>query len=102
MAKVVMRQGENDFVGGLIFHKRVKSLMEELPSQEEIVVDLNRLFIDSSMIGTLLALHTSCRKHNRRFKIMNLSEDALKVLKLSGLHNVLEIIDLSDNPGAKE
>ena len=102
MAKVVMRQGENDFVGGLIFHKRVKSLIEDLPKDEEIIVDLNRLFIDSSMIGTLLALHTSCRKNNRRFKVMNLSEEALKVLKLSGLHNVLEIMDISEMPGAKE
>lgn len=96
MAKVVMRQGENDFVGGLIFHKRVKSMMEELPAEEEIIVDLNQLSIDSSMIGTLLALHTTCRKNGRRFRIMNLSEAALKVLKLSGLHNVLEIIDITN------
>ena len=96
MAKVVMRQGENDFVGGLIFHKRVKTLMEDLDPGEDVIVDLNRLHIDSSMIGTLLALHTTCRKNGRSFRIMNVSEDALKVLKLSGLHNVLEIVDLKD------
>ena len=85
-----------DFVGGLIFHKRVKTLMEDLDPGEDVLIDLNRLHIDSSMIGTLLALHTTCRKNNRCFKIMNVSEDALKVLKLSGLHNVLEIVDLKD------
>ena len=99
MAKVVMRQGENDFVGGLIFHKRVKSMMDALPAEEDIIVDLNQLNIDSSMIGTLLALHTSCRKNNRKFKIMNVSEAAFKVLKLSGLHNVLEILDIASPPG---
>jgi anti-anti-sigma factor len=93
MAKVVMRDGENDFVGGLVFHKRVKGMMEDLPPGEDILVDLNGLFIDSSLIGTLLALHTSCRKDNRPFKVMNVSEHSLKVLKLSGLENVLEIID---------
>jgi anti-anti-sigma factor len=92
MAKVVMREGENDFVGGLVFHKRVKSMMEELPSAEEIVIDLNDLYIDSSLIGTLLALHTSCRKSSRPFKIMNVSEPSMKVLKLSGIDSVLDII----------
>jgi anti-anti-sigma factor len=96
MAKVVMRQGENDFVGGLIFHKRVKSMMEDLPPEEDMIVDLNQLHIDSSMVGTLLALHTTCRKCERRFRIMNVSDAAIKVLKLSGLHNVLDIIDLSE------
>jgi anti-anti-sigma factor len=93
MAKVVMREGENDFVGGLVFHKRVKSMMEELPSSEEIVIDLNNLYIDSSLIGTLLALHTSCRKAGRAFKVKNVSEQSMKVLKLSGIDAVLDIVN---------
>jgi len=92
MAKVVMRDGENDFVGGLVFHKRVKGMMEELPAGEEVIIDLNNLFIDSSLIGTLLALHTSCRKKDRPFRVMNVSEQSMKVLKLSGIDVVLDII----------
>jgi len=92
MAKVVMREGENDFVGGLVFHKRVKGMMEELPGGEEVIVDLNNLYIDSSLIGTLLALHTSCRKTSRPFRVMHVSEPSMKVLKLSGIDAVLDIM----------
>jgi anti-anti-sigma factor len=92
MAKVTMREGENDFVGGLVFHKRVKNLMEELPKEEEIIVDLNNYYIDSSLIGTLLALHASCCKGDRAFKVTGVSEASAKVLRLSGIDKVLTII----------
>ena len=93
MAKIMMREGENEFVGGLVFHKRVKSLLDELPSGEDVIIDLNNLYIDSSLIGTLLALHTTCCKQNRTLKIQNVSEHSITVLKLSGIDKVLNIID---------
>ena len=92
MAKIRMRDGENEFVGGLVFHKRVKALLDELPSGEELIIDLNDLYIDSSLIGTLLALHTSCRKSSRPFRVMHVSEPSMKVLKLSGIDAVLDIM----------
>jgi anti-anti-sigma factor len=91
MAKIRMRDGENEFVGGLVFHKRVKALMDELPKGEELIIDLNNMYIDSSLIGTLLALHTTCCKQNREFKITNVSEHSMTVLKLSGIDRVLRI-----------
>lgn len=93
MAKIRMRDGENEFVGGLVFHKRVKALLDELPAGEELIIDLNDLYIDSSLIGTLLALHTTCCKQNRAFKVTNVSEHSMTVLRLSGIDRVLQVVE---------
>lgn len=93
MRKVVMKDGENDFVGGMIFHKRVKRIMETMTSEKALVIDLNHLYIDSSVIGTLLAIFTSCKKKGIELKLKNLSDETKNVLSITGVITLMEIIE---------
>lgn len=91
MPKITMKKGENDFIGGIVFHKRVVSMLEDSPDDETLVIDLNDLYLDSSVIGTLLAIHTSCNKKGRDLVLENVSSATMKVLKATGLQSVLRI-----------
>jgi len=84
-----MPESLNDFIGGVIFHKRAKEVMEEMNSGESLVVDLNNLWVDSSIIGTLLAILTSCQKKGIKFYIENMSPETRKVIEVTGLGNLL-------------
>ncbi len=91
MPKITMKKGENDFIGGIVFHKRVVSLLEDSPEDEMLTIDLSNLYLDSSVIGTLLAIHTSCNKKNRELVIENVSDATMRVLSATGLQCVLNI-----------
>ncbi|HOC92880.1 MAG TPA: STAS domain-containing protein [bacterium] len=89
MALVRMLEGENDFAGGVEFHKRAKRALDSLPSGESITLDLGGFYLDSSLVGTLLAIHVSCAKRNVKMEITNISQQTLKILELSGLSRAL-------------
>lgn len=92
MRKVVMKDGENDFVGGMIFHKRVKRVIESMLEEKELLLDLNNLYLDSSVIGTLLAIRTTCMKNKIALKLKNISTETRKVLSITGVINLLEVV----------
>ncbi len=96
MPEIVMNEGENEFVGGMVFHRRVKQLVEDAPESEPVTIDLNNLYLDSSVIGTLLAIHTTCHKSGRKLIFTNISKQTHKILELTGLADVL----LDDSPDA--
>ncbi len=91
MSVVRMRKGENEFVGGIVFHKRVKKIIDELVSSSKLTIDLNGLYLDSSVIGTLLAIHASCRRKDCELELINISLQTRKIIHLSGLDKILEI-----------
>jgi anti-anti-sigma factor len=91
MSTVRMREGENEFVGGIVFHKRAKIILESLPVGSKLTIDLNNYYLDSSVIGTLLAIHASCRKKNCDMELINISPQTLRIMKLSGLDRILEL-----------
>lgn len=93
MRKVVMKDGENDFVGGMIFHKRVKRIMDTMTDEKALVIDLNQLYIDSSVIGTLLAIFTTCKKREIDMKLKNLSEETKNVLSITGVITLMDIVE---------
>jgi len=91
MKKVTMRNGENDFIGGMIFHKRVKRVIDMMEPDEELAIDLSGLYLDSSVIGTLLAIFTTCKKKQIPMRIVNLSDESCKVLTITGVINILNV-----------
>jgi anti-anti-sigma factor len=91
MALVRMLEGENDFAGGVEFHKRAKRALDTLQEDESITLDLGGFYLDSSLVGTLLAIHISCKKKNVKMELTNISLQTLKILELSGLSKALGI-----------
>lgn len=91
MALVKMHEGENEFVGGIVFHQRVRSIINEQNSGLKHTIDLNNLYLDSSVIGTLLAIHASCRRKGCDMELINISPQTRKIIKLCGLDKVIEI-----------
>ena len=91
MSTVKMREGENEFVGGIVFHKRAKRILETLPVGSKLTLDLNNYYIDSSVIGTLLAIHASCRKKGCEMELKNISPQTHRMITLSGLDKILDI-----------
>lgn len=101
MRKVVMKDGENDFVGGMIFHKRVKRILDTMTTEKALVLDLNKLYLDSSVIGTLLAIYTTCKKKGIAMRLKNLSEETKNVLSITGVITLMDIVE-QDSEGANE
>ena len=86
-----MREGENEFVGGIVFHKRAKRILDTLPVGSKLTLDLNNYYIDSSVIGTLLAIHASCRKKGCEMELKNISPQTNRMITLSGLDKILDL-----------
>lgn len=93
MRKVVMKDGENDFVGGMIFHKRVKRILDTMTTEKVLIIDLNQLYLDSSVIGTLLAIYTTCKKKDIAMKLKNLSVETKTVLTITGIIVLMDIVE---------
>lgn len=67
----------------------VKDLLNKTP---QIVLDLNEVTrIDSSGLGTLVALHVSARKLGSDIKLASLGNHAKEVLHITRLETVLEV-----------
>jgi len=74
----------------------VKDLLHKNP---QIVLDLTDVTrIDSSGLGTLVALHVSARKLGSGIKLANLGEHAREALHITRLEKVFEIF--GDTQGA--
>jgi anti-anti-sigma factor len=65
--------------------------LDTLQEDESITLDLGGFYLDSSLVGTLLAIHISCKKKNVKMELTNISLQTLKILELSGLSKALGI-----------
>lgn len=61
---------------------------------KNIVLDLSGIeYIDSSGFGALLSILRNAKNNSSTFKICNISQDVMELVKLLQLHNVFEIYD---------
>jgi anti-anti-sigma factor len=56
------------------------------------VVDLADVpYMDSAALGSLLGLHVSCQRHNRRYALVNVSDRLKTLFKVAGVESLLVI-----------
>ncbi|MBS3806181.1 MAG: STAS domain-containing protein [Bacteroidales bacterium] len=76
-----------------------QSLKEEISQYlnkegKNIVLNLDGIeYVDSSGFGALLSILRNSKNNNSNFKICNVSQDVMELVKLLQLHNVFEIHD---------
>ena len=76
-----------------------QSLKEEISQYlnkegKNIVLNLDGIeYVDSSGFGALLSILRNAKNNNSTFKICNISQDVMELVKLLQLHNVFEIHD---------
>lgn len=76
-----------------------QSLKEEISQYlnkegKNIVLNLDGIeYVDSSGFGALLSILRNAKNNNSTFKICNVSQDVMELVKLLQLHNVFEIHD---------
>ncbi len=74
-----------------------QSLKEEMAQYlnkpgKKIVLNLEGVeYVDSSGFGALLSILRNAKNNESTFKICNISEDVMELVKLLQLHNVFEI-----------
>jgi len=74
-----------------------QSLKEEIAQYlnkpgKKIVLNLEGVeYVDSSGFGALLSILRNAKNNESTFKICNISEDVMELVKLLQLHNVFEI-----------
>jgi len=79
-----------------------QSLKEEIAQYlnkpgKKIVLNLDGIeYVDSSGFGALLSILRNAKNNDSLFKICNISEDVMELVKLLQLHNVFEIHDSVD------
>jgi len=79
-----------------------QSLKEEIAQYlnspgKKIVLNLEGVeYVDSSGFGALLSILRNAKNNDSTFKICNISEDVMELVKLLQLHNVFEIHDSVD------
>ncbi len=91
MARITLLKSENDFVGGMEFHRRAKTMIQCLKEGETLEVDTGNQYLDSSMIGTLMSIQDLCSRSDIEICFLNVSEQTEKIIELSGLSSVLKI-----------
>ncbi len=73
----------------------VKELMN---TSRQIVLDLGQIsYIDSSGLGTLVALYTSARTAGGDIKLANLNSPNREILQVTRLYTVFEIYDTAED-----
>ncbi len=76
-----------------------QSLKEEISQYlnkegKNIALNLDGIeYVDSSGFGALLSILRNAKNNNSTFKICNVSQDVMELVKLLQLHNVFEIHD---------
>jgi anti-anti-sigma factor len=48
-------------------------------------------YLDSAALGSIIGVHVSCGKHNRRYALVNVSDRLKTMLKVAGVHEFLVV-----------
>ncbi|MBU8893145.1 MAG: STAS domain-containing protein [Bacteroidales bacterium] len=76
-----------------------QSLKEEVAqyltkANSKLILNLEGVeYVDSSGFGALLSILRNAKNNDSQFKICNISEDVMELVKLLQLHNVFDICD---------
>ncbi len=55
-----------------------------------LIIDLaNVPYVDSAALGSLLGIHVSCGKHNRKYALVNVSQRLITMFTVCGVRDVL-------------
>lgn len=64
----------------------------------KLILDMSNIeYVDSSGFGALLSILRNAKNNDSQFKICNVSDDVMELIKLLQLHNVFEICDSLEN-----
>jgi anti-sigma B factor antagonist len=56
------------------------------------VIDLSLVpYMDSAALGSLLGVHVSCQRHNRRYALANVSDRLKTLFRVAGVESILAI-----------
>ena len=89
--KIVMISGNLDIFTG---KKKLKEILTDIIAgdNQSLVIDLKNVdFIDSTGIGLLIKAYKDMTSRKGKFALVNVSNDFLKVLKISTLDKILTI-----------
>ncbi|MCB1190031.1 MAG: STAS domain-containing protein [Leptospiraceae bacterium] len=76
------------------FSKELLSLLDESPNLDYLSFDLKKVsFLDSSGIGVILRTAVKAKARQIKVNVFNLNHSILSILKLSGVHNILNIYE---------
>ncbi|HAE43351.1 MAG TPA: anti-sigma factor antagonist [Clostridiales bacterium] len=82
--------GDLDIVNSKGFKDEVLKLMDE---NQEILIDGEKLdYMDSTGLGVLISLYKKAKSTNSKLRLTKLKPNIYKLLDITGLNNVFEII----------
>ncbi len=64
--------------------------MTRKDSSPVLIIDLGNVpFMDSAALGSLLGVHVSCEKHNRKYAVVNLPDRLRTMFAMAGVKDYL-------------
>jgi len=92
--KIKTKETDLDITTVSILYAQVTNLFEN--KIKKITIDLGRVtYIDSEGLYALYDLHLKAKKIGSKIQLINITSEVRKILKITGLLNKLNILDLS-------
>ena len=79
------------------FYTQVKEVVSEMPDADVIVNFRAVDFIDSSGLGSLVAINSHLVRNGRRLVLAGVMDNLLGLLKITNLFSILKIVDTVDD-----
>ena len=87
---LVTLDGELDTASAAATEQEMRPVLERTDC--DVVIDCSQLlYISSSGLRLLLTLNKHCRQHEHRVKVKGLSNDLLKVFKMTGFDHLFDM-----------
>jgi anti-sigma B factor antagonist len=88
---VIRLEGRIGGEGSVKMYREVKSVALD-DTEKDLILDFGKVdFIDSSGLGSLVAVNSNLLKSKRRLILVSVPENLMQLLKITNLTNVLEI-----------
>ena len=79
------------------FYKVIKGIVDDEPDNDVIIDFAEVDFIDSSGLGSLVAINSHLVKVGRTLILSGVLDNLLGLLKITNLHTILKIVDTVDD-----
>lgn len=94
--RIIDIEGEVDVYTSMDLKKALNKLIDE--GQLQLIINLDKVsYMDSSGLGTLVAVLKKIKKENGALKIINLSPSIKKIFELTRLTKFFEIFENEEN-----